>query len=219
MAWYRGHSQRNAAPLQTLVACLGKSGRECVHVTGSTCTRCASGPRPRRAVAGLGRADAEGRARAARVREDPRGHPRAGGGRDRGREARRGRRDGRRRQGVDGEARGALRDQGHRRGAGRRCRGRRHGRGRGRRPRGRGRGAPRWARAMGLGVDVGVNAGVALLQRPVFERDVREALEATLHEWEERLSPELERVQAVWFDEAAALLSTGGGAVGAPAGG
>lgn len=60
--------------------------------------------------------------------------------------------------------------------------------------------------AIGLGVDVTVNAGVTLMQRPALERDVRDSLDATVLEWEERLLPELERVQGIWFDQAAALI-------------
>ena len=60
--------------------------------------------------------------------------------------------------------------------------------------------------ALGLGVDVAVNAGVALMQRPVFVADVQAVLEATALEWEERLLPELERVEGVWFGSAERLL-------------
>ena len=61
--------------------------------------------------------------------------------------------------------------------------------------------------AVGIGLDMTVNAGVALLQRGTLEQDVREALDATVLEWEERLQPELERVSSVWFDHAAAALT------------
>jgi len=56
--------------------------------------------------------------------------------------------------------------------------------------------------AIGLGVDMSVNAGVALMQSSAFEKDVRDSLDATVLEWEERLLPELERVQGIWFDHA-----------------
>lgn len=61
--------------------------------------------------------------------------------------------------------------------------------------------------AVGIGLDMTVNAGVALLQRGPLEQDVREALEATVLEWEERLQPELDRVSSVWFDHAVAALA------------
>ena len=56
-----------------------------------------------------------------------------------------------------------------------------------------------------------------MLQRPALERDVRESLEATAMEWEERLQAELGRVQDVWFAAAEARLedvaaASGGGA-------
>lgn len=60
--------------------------------------------------------------------------------------------------------------------------------------------------AVGIGVDVAVNAGVALMQRSALEQDVRESLDATLMEWEERLRPELDRAQSVWFGHAEDLL-------------
>mmetsp|Transcript_20033 Transcript_20033/g.28375 ORF Transcript_20033/g.28375 Transcript_20033/m.28375 type:complete len:475 (-) Transcript_20033:56-1480(-) len=60
--------------------------------------------------------------------------------------------------------------------------------------------------AIGLGVDMSVNAGVALMQSSAFEKDVRDSLDATVLEWEERLLPELERVQGIWFDHAEGLL-------------
>jgi len=60
--------------------------------------------------------------------------------------------------------------------------------------------------AIGLGVDLTVNAGVALIHRSAFERDVNDSLQATCVEWEERLLPELDRVQDVWFGHAEALL-------------
>lgn len=61
--------------------------------------------------------------------------------------------------------------------------------------------------ALGIGLDMTVNAGVALLQRGTLEQDVREALEATVLEWEELLQPEIERVCSIWFDHAAAALT------------
>lgn len=60
--------------------------------------------------------------------------------------------------------------------------------------------------AIGLGVDTLVNAGVALIHRSAFEKDVKESLRATALEWEDRLMPELERVQDVWFGHAESLL-------------
>ena len=60
--------------------------------------------------------------------------------------------------------------------------------------------------AIGLGVDVTVNAGVALVTKPLFERDVQESLGAMCLEWEERLLPELERCQDIWFGHAEELL-------------
>ena len=47
-----------------------------------------------------------------------------------------------------------------------------------------------------------VSTGVALMQRPSFEADVHTALDETARSWEEKLLPELERVQGVWFDRA-----------------
>eukprot|EP00977_Amphora_coffeiformis_P017714 scaffold5873_cov172-Amphora_coffeaeformis.AAC.11 len=61
--------------------------------------------------------------------------------------------------------------------------------------------------ALGIGLDMTVNAGVALLQRGALEQDVREALEATVLEWEELLQPEIVRVSSIWFDHAAAALT------------
>ena len=55
-----------------------------------------------------------------------------------------------------------------------------------------------------------VNAGVALMERPVFVADVQAVLEATALEWEERLLPELERVEGVWFGSAERLLRAPG---------
>ena len=55
-----------------------------------------------------------------------------------------------------------------------------------------------------------VNAGVALMQRPVFVADVQAVLDATALEWEERLLPELERVEGVWFGSAERLLCAPG---------
>ena len=60
--------------------------------------------------------------------------------------------------------------------------------------------------AVGIGLDMLVNAGVSLMQRPALEQDIREALDATLSEWEECLAPELDRVQSIWFDHAAVVL-------------
>ena len=64
--------------------------------------------------------------------------------------------------------------------------------------------------AAGVGVDVTLNAGVSLLQRPKLEQDIRQALEATLLEWEERLAPEVESALSTWFDHAAAILKAEG---------
>lgn len=55
---------------------------------------------------------------------------------------------------------------------------------------------------LGLGVDFGVQTGLALMQRPSFEADVHTALESTVQNWEEKLLPEIERVQSVWFERA-----------------
>ena len=60
--------------------------------------------------------------------------------------------------------------------------------------------------AIGLGVDMTVNAGVALVSKPAFEKDVQESLGAMCLEWEERLLPELERCQNIWFGHAEELL-------------
>jgi hypothetical protein len=61
--------------------------------------------------------------------------------------------------------------------------------------------------AVGIGMDMTVNAGVALMQRSTFERDVEESLDATLLEWEDRLLPEVERVvRDIWFGQAEAML-------------
>ena len=60
--------------------------------------------------------------------------------------------------------------------------------------------------AIGLGIDITVNAGVALVSKPAFEKDVRESLWAMRLEWEERLLPELERCQKIWFGHAEELL-------------
>lgn len=60
---------------------------------------------------------------------------------------------------------------------------------------------------IGIGMDMAVNQGVSLLQRPAFENDVRESLDATLLEWEERLLPEIDRVvQDQWFGQLDAVL-------------
>jgi hypothetical protein len=58
-----------------------------------------------------------------------------------------------------------------------------------------------------LGVDMTVSTGVSLMQRPSFEADVHAALDGTLHAWEDKLLPELERVQGVWFDRAISTLA------------
>lgn len=60
--------------------------------------------------------------------------------------------------------------------------------------------------AVGVGIDLTLNAGVALIQRPALEQDIRQALEATIQEWEERLTPEVERAQSTWFDHATSIL-------------
>ncbi|KAL3926583.1 MAG: hypothetical protein SGBAC_013418 [Bacillariaceae sp.] len=60
--------------------------------------------------------------------------------------------------------------------------------------------------AVGVTVDMTVNAGVALMQKGSFERDVKEAMDVTLLEWEENLWPELEKTQGMWFDRADAVL-------------
>ena len=61
--------------------------------------------------------------------------------------------------------------------------------------------------AIGIGVDMGVNLGVALMQRSDLQRDVQESMRATIQEWEELvLRPELERVQAIWYEHAEGLL-------------
>ncbi len=55
---------------------------------------------------------------------------------------------------------------------------------------------------LGLGVDMTAGLALSLMQRPSFEADVHVALDGTLQAWEEKLLPELERVQHVWFDRA-----------------
>ena len=60
--------------------------------------------------------------------------------------------------------------------------------------------------AVGIGLDMTVNAGVALMQRSTLEQDVHEAIDATRLEWESCLQAELDRVHATWFDHAAAVL-------------
>mmetsp|Transcript_29083 Transcript_29083/g.70206 ORF Transcript_29083/g.70206 Transcript_29083/m.70206 type:complete len:448 (-) Transcript_29083:68-1411(-) len=59
---------------------------------------------------------------------------------------------------------------------------------------------------VGVSVDMTVNAGVALMQKGSFERDVKEAMDVTIMEWEENLWPELEKTQGIWFDRADAVL-------------
>ena len=61
--------------------------------------------------------------------------------------------------------------------------------------------------AIGVGVDMTVNAGVALMQRSAFEQDIRDSLDATRMEWEDRLLPELERVQSIWYDHALSVMT------------
>jgi len=60
--------------------------------------------------------------------------------------------------------------------------------------------------AVGVTVDMTINAGVALMQKGSFERDVKEAMDVTILEWEENLWPELEKTQGIWFDRADAVL-------------
>jgi len=60
--------------------------------------------------------------------------------------------------------------------------------------------------AIGLGVDVTLNKGVALMQQSSFEEDVSESLDAMKMEWMDVLLVELENVQDLWFDYADALL-------------
>jgi hypothetical protein len=51
-------------------------------------------------------------------------------------------------------------------------------------------------------MDMAVNKGVSLMHRSAFEKDVRESLDATLLEWEERMLPEVNRVvQEEWFGQ------------------
>ena len=60
--------------------------------------------------------------------------------------------------------------------------------------------------AIGLGVDMTVNAGVGLLSKPAFEKDVQVSLQEMRLEWEDRIVPELERCQEIWFGTAEELL-------------
>lgn len=60
--------------------------------------------------------------------------------------------------------------------------------------------------AVGVGVDMTINAGISLMQRDSFENDVSEAVDGTILELTERLWPEVERVQTVWFDHAENLM-------------
>lgn len=60
--------------------------------------------------------------------------------------------------------------------------------------------------AIGLGVDMTVNAGVGLLSKPALETDVQVSLQEMRLQWEDRLVPELERCQIIWFGHAEELL-------------
>jgi hypothetical protein len=61
--------------------------------------------------------------------------------------------------------------------------------------------------AIGVGMDMAVNKGVSLMQRSAFEKDVRESLDATLLEWEERMLPEVNRVvQEEWFGQLESMI-------------
>ena len=57
-----------------------------------------------------------------------------------------------------------------------------------------------------MGVDMTVNAGVGLLSKPAFEKDVQVSLQEMRLEWEDRIVPELERCQEIWFGTAEELL-------------
>lgn len=59
--------------------------------------------------------------------------------------------------------------------------------------------------AIGLGVDMTVNAGVGLLSKPALETDVQVSLQEMRLQWEDRLVPELERCQSIWFGHAEEL--------------
>ncbi|KAG7358947.1 hypothetical protein IV203_015536 [Nitzschia inconspicua] len=61
--------------------------------------------------------------------------------------------------------------------------------------------------AIGVGMDMAVNKGVSLMQRSAFVKDVRESLDATQLEWEERMLPEVDRVvQEEWFGHLESML-------------
>ena len=62
---------------------------------------------------------------------------------------------------------------------------------------------------LGLGLDAGINLGVELVQRPDFEADILESVNGAKLEWQDRLLPELERVQDIWFENVDAMLLSG----------
>lgn len=62
---------------------------------------------------------------------------------------------------------------------------------------------------LGLGLDAGINLGVELVQRPDFEADILESVNGAKIEWQDRLLPELERVQDVWFENVDGMLLSG----------
>lgn len=61
--------------------------------------------------------------------------------------------------------------------------------------------------AVGIGVDMTVNAGVALMQRSAFETDLKDSLDVTVKEWQDRLFPEMDEVQEIWFATTSKALS------------
>jgi hypothetical protein len=65
--------------------------------------------------------------------------------------------------------------------------------------------------AIGICMDMAVNKGVSLMQRSAFERDVRESLDATILEWEQRMLPEVGHVvQEEWFGQLESMLQING---------
>lgn len=65
--------------------------------------------------------------------------------------------------------------------------------------------------AIGVGMDMALNKGVSLMQRSAFENDVRESLDETLLEWQERMLPEVDRiVQDEWFAGLESMLQVKG---------
>ena len=60
--------------------------------------------------------------------------------------------------------------------------------------------------AMGIGIDYTTNAGIELMQREEFVKDVKNMVNATKKEYIMCLDRELHRVAGVWIEDAMQIL-------------